>query len=356
MVQLTTSVLVGAMALNSLSVTGTPIKITETESNPLGNALEEFLAHSKRSEVEQGLSDIPKLHRGPVLELHQVSAPQSSSNIPASIAPGINLPSPPAVSLAARGVGSAIATASPFVGLIPSIIQIAQNLRHHDSAPAQSPSAAPAPQRRELEELLGRELSDVEIRGFGSLAGPLLGLLPGIASIFSHHDSAPAPKRRELEELFGRELSDVEVRGFGKAIGSVAPLVGLLPSLAGLLHHDGPAPAPQSTSTTPAPQRRELEELWGRELSDVEVRGIGSIFGPLLGGLLPSLAGVFHHNDPAPAAPKRREPLDQKRDLEVLLGRELTENEARGLGASFGKGLFKELFHLGGDAFASNLN
>ncbi|KAF4564562.1 hypothetical protein EYR40_010728 [Pleurotus pulmonarius] len=131
--------------------------------------------------------------------------------------------------------------------------------------PAPTASNAPAPQRRSddsdiqaIAQLLSRELDDYERRGFstavntlGSLA-PLFGVVaPYIPSVvdkikekFSSHDQPPqatpapatsAPQRRaveddikELERLLGREMTDVERRGLGTKLGQAAPFAPLL--------------------------------------------------------------------------------------------------------------------------------
>ncbi|KAL0960095.1 hypothetical protein HGRIS_011739 [Hohenbuehelia grisea] len=128
---------------------------------------------------------------------------------------------------------------------------------------------------RAIEELLGRELNSIEARRFISLLPklphalpfPRRPLHPQAATLENLSQQQASPQRRELEELLGRELTNVEARGLSQTFNKWAPWAPLIAT--GLDFLRPQQQQQQAPPPPPPPQRREPEELFERELMDV---------------------------------------------------------------------------------------
>ncbi|KAJ8456655.1 hypothetical protein ONZ45_g18637 [Pleurotus djamor] len=222
-----------------------------------------------------------------------------------------------------RRIGSFLTKAAPFIPLLSMIPGLGGQ------------------QRRELiEELEARGTTTDKLKKFAPWA-PLIPFALDFLKPAQPQQQAPPPpppQRREIEEFLGREISDVEARGLGKfftKVGPVLPFISMIPGLGGQQRRDVDegleergfrntftkiAPwAPlipigldllkggqqQQAPPPPPPQRRDIEEMLGRDLSDVEARGLSEILDTVsqVAPYLPMIGGMLPEKKPT-IAPK----------------------------------------------------
>ncbi|KAF9495040.1 hypothetical protein BDN71DRAFT_1590066 [Pleurotus eryngii] len=260
MVHTSSAVIFGAIALNAASALATPMNVVDATSHQVRDVNE------NNSQLEERRIGSFLGKAAPFLPL-------------LSFIPGLGGQQRRDVDeLEARRLRDTLKNAAPWAPLVPLALDFIK------SKPAQPP-AEPAPippQRREIEEFLGRDLSDHEARGLGKFLGkaapftPFLSMIPGFggqqrrdvndlgvwgplipAGLYAANGGErmgpPPPQRREIEQMLERELSDVEARGLDGILDTVSQIAPWLPMIGGMLPES--KPRPPKVPTKPAALR-----------------------------------------------------------------------------------------------------
>ncbi|KAL0960096.1 hypothetical protein HGRIS_011740 [Hohenbuehelia grisea] len=233
--------------------------------------------------------------------------------------------------LEARRIGKALGKVAPWAPLIAAGLSF---------LPGQS-----QPQRREVEELLGRELEEVEVRSLDTLIStfqqvapflPMLAPMGGSSSKPKPSGNMPKPVSKPKREAADEERpQELEARRIGKVLGKVAPWAPLL--AAGLSFLPGQS----------QPQRREeLEELLGRDLEDHEARSLDTLVetfqqvAPFLPMLAPTPGGgpAPKPGRPAPGKPPRPVSKPKREVDDELVARGHGDSDSRAPFRSHGRG------------------
>ncbi|KAF4564746.1 hypothetical protein EYR40_010918 [Pleurotus pulmonarius] len=282
MVHTSSAVVFGALALNAASALATPMNVVDGNSN-------------QARDVNENSSQLEERRIGSFLGKAAPFLPLLS------FIPGLGGQQRRDVDeLEARRLRDTLKSAAPWAPLVPLALDFFK------SKPAQTPTepAPIPPQRREIEEFLGRDLSDHEARGLGKFLGkaapfiPFISMIPGLggqqrrevndlgvwgplipAGLHAVNGGErlgpPPPQRREIEQMIERELTDVEARSLDGILDTVSQIAPWLPMIGGMLPESRPK-APKVPAKPAALRGKPKRSEEGEE--SLEARRLRSTF------------------------------------------------------------------------------